>query len=331
MKKLFYLAALPLLSCQEVALLVPLSAKDCAPPFNAAPPNTPPREILRYNYVQQKSAHNAYDKDLSLTEQLNLGLRSLELDIHVNKGSKDPLPKDWYVFHIDAPFLRDTNCASLSVCLQELAAFHEAHPTHEVITVWVDLKDSFTTALSPQTLDEVLQQSLPPESILAPADLFASCPGAIHLRDAVQGRCLWPTLNQLTGKFIFAVTGSGLAEGDLLTEYVDGDALARVAFVAADLKEREEIGAFVDAVFYNLNLDQTNLMPEVLARGFVGRVWKTNQPGVWGRAAASCTNHIATDRLETEEYPWANTQNQNGWPFLCFEALGVDCSELREE
>ena len=331
MKKLLCLAALPWLSCQEVALLTLPTTEDCAPPSAATTPDASLKDALRYNYVQQKSAHNAYDKDLSLTAQLNLGLRSLELDIHVEKGRAAPLPGDWYVFHIDAPLLRDTSCESLSVCLQELAAFHEAHPAHEVITLWVDLKDGFTAEHSPQALDEVLQQSLPPESILTPADLFASCPEAVHLRDAAQGRCLWPTLNQLTGKFIIAATGSGLAAGDLLTEYVAGDALARVAFVAADLKRREELGAFVDAVFYNINLAQSHLMPEVLARGFVGRIWKANQPGVWSRASVSCANHIATDRLETEEHPWASTQNPNGWPFFCFESLGVDCSELQEE
>jgi hypothetical protein len=331
MKNLSYLAILSLLSCQKVALLALPTTEGCAPPFDAPVPDTPLKDFLRYNFVQQKSVHNAYDKDLTLTEQLGLGLRSLELDLHVTRGRAEPLPRDWYVFHIDAPFLRSTNCEALSFCLQELATFHEAQPNHEVITVWIDLKSDFTAEHSPQALDAILEQSFPPGAIFTPAQLLSSCPEATHLRDAVQGTCRWPTLNELTGKFIFAVTGSGLAPGELLTKYLDGDATARIAFAATDLERQEEIGAFTDAVFYNLNLDQAHLMPEVLARGLAGRIWKTNQSGVWRRASVSCANHIATDRLNLEKYPWASTQNSSGWPFFCFESLGVDCSQLREE
>jgi hypothetical protein len=183
-----------LLGCQEVALLQIPTTEQCALPFDEADPGAPLREFLRYNFVQQKSSHNSYDKELSLTEQLELGIRSIELDIHITKGQQDALADDWYVFHIDAPFLRSTNCETLSLCLQELQAFHEANPNHEVITVWVDLKDDFNTGHSPEALDAVLTESI--ESIFTPEQLLSSCDGATTLRDAVRGGCRWPTLGR---------------------------------------------------------------------------------------------------------------------------------------
>src|SRR5690242_11651181 len=79
------------LSCKVIVSPLPTTAV-CALPFETPPPNTPLEDFLRYNFVQQKSSHNSYDKDVSVTEQLNLGIRSVELDIHVTKGQKDPLP-----------------------------------------------------------------------------------------------------------------------------------------------------------------------------------------------------------------------------------------------
>jgi hypothetical protein len=134
----------------------------------------------------------------------------------------------------------------------------------------------------------------------------------------------------LTGSFVFAVTGSGLSPGEKLSQYIADGATSRVAFAATAAGVESEIASFEDAVFYNLNIGESGLMPKVLAEGFVGRIWKTNEAGYWRRASFSCANHIATDELDTARSPWANTKNENGWPFFCFDSLGVDCSSLSE-
>jgi len=111
-------------------------------------PDVAQGEDTTYDRAVTKTTHNAYDRREPLFDQLVWHhIRSIELDVHVEKSAAPDLPRDWYVYHADLPALRDTSCTTFSSCLRQLAAFHTAVPQHEVVTLFVDLKDDFTAVV----------------------------------------------------------------------------------------------------------------------------------------------------------------------------------------
>ena len=121
----------------------------------------------------------------SLTDQLNLGLRSLEIDLYADaKGGKyahpggllwagtNPLrPYDpgglmnepgFKVFHMQDIDFR-SNCLTLKKCLLELKSWSDTHPNHEPIFITINAKDdtikrpAFTIPekFTPETFNEL--------------------------------------------------------------------------------------------------------------------------------------------------------------------------------
>lgn len=285
---------------------------------------------MAYNKLRQKSSHNAYERDEALLDQMVYHrIRSLEFDIHNGKDDWPKVPEDWYVYHDG--WRSKTSCHRLSDCLGELRAFHLANPDHEVVTVFIDLKDSFEADRMPDQLDALIQRHLPPEWVFRPSQLRDACPGAQTLKAAVTGDCAWPTHLQLRGRFIFALTGSDLSAGSKLFTYAADDqaAHARLAFVAPDLKRASGVArAQPHAVFFNINASYAAVANDVHAAGFVGRVWDVNDESTWRRVAVLDVNHIGTDNVNHLADPWAVTHNPQGWPFQCLD--GLDCAGLRE-
>ena len=65
---------------------------------------------LRYHEIRAKSAHNAYERDEGLFDQLAYHrVRSLELDIHTDKVGWPSQKDDWYVYHMG---LGEVHCGS---------------------------------------------------------------------------------------------------------------------------------------------------------------------------------------------------------------------------
>lgn len=304
-----------------------------ATPALAAWTIVPPSAAMgvEYNELRQKSSHNSYQRDEAVLDQLVFHrIRSLEFDIHNGKSGWSKRSGDWYVYHADV-FDADTTCHRLSDCLDELRAFHVANPNHEVVTVFIDLKDDFEAGRSPEQLDALIASRLPPQWLLRPEDLFTACPGAATLKAAVTGTCRWPTHLQLRGRFVFALTGSDLNFGTKLSGYASNDPVARSrhAFVAPDLTSASGIAtAKTHAVFFNIKASNAAIVDAVHAAGFVGRVWDVNSASTWSDVALRNVNHIGTDKVSHLADPWARTHNTLGWPFQCLH--GLDCTQVRE-
>lgn len=149
----------------------------------------PPDDALPYDRWRQRSVHNAYDRRESLRAQLGEhGFRSLELDVHETRLGIGATSKDWWVYHFDLPGFDDSQCDTLSECLAEIDAFRSEAPAHDVLTLFVDLKDAFKRAShGPEAFDARLRAAFPEGSLYEPADALARCPGAKDLRDAVAG------------------------------------------------------------------------------------------------------------------------------------------------
>jgi Phosphoinositide phospholipase C, Ca2+-dependent len=169
---------------------------------------------------------------IGLSEQLNLGLRALEIDIAADeKGGKYAHPKglDWAgkqatrpydtegvmneagfkVLHIQDIDFR-SNCLTFKQCLKELKQWSNAHPDHEPIFITMNAKDDtinkpdfvvpekFTATVFDQ-LDKALLDHLGLEKIITPDAVrgkFATLEEAV-LKNG------WMKRSQAKGHFIF--------------------------------------------------------------------------------------------------------------------------------
>lgn len=273
---------------------------------------TPYAEI-RYNQVRQKSSHNSYNKEEGLYDQfLYWRIRSMEIDIHNGKTGRQSLTGNWYVYHTDI-IDSGTTVDKLSNVITVLQGIQLAVPEHEVATIFIDLKDNFDSTHTVEDLDRMLL-SLGRDRVFTPGDLS---PSSNNLQSAVAGG--WPRLEDLRGKFMFVLTGGGVGSStDKLNVYVDNGNKAnqRAAFIAPRISTTADITAKNYVVFFNLETSQAaSLGPQVFSKGFVSRVYTANSQGDWNTAVNGQIHLIATDKVNSFVDPWAQTDNDKGWPF----------------
>jgi hypothetical protein len=167
---------------------------------------------------------------IGLTDQLNLGLNALEIDVYADtKGGKYAHPKglDWVpgqpafdtkgvmkepgfkVFHIQDIDFR-SNCATFKLCLQELKKWSDEHPDHNPIYITMNAKDEaskkpeFTvpekfTSKTFADLDKEILDNLGKQYLITPDDVR----GTYKTLEAAVLHNNWPTLKAAKGKFIF--------------------------------------------------------------------------------------------------------------------------------
>jgi len=280
---------------------------------------------LRYDDVRAKSAHNAYERDEALIDQLVYHrIRSIEIDIHHSKSGHPSLTGDWYVFHDSRiPGGRSTTCHRFSDCLGEVASFGRITPNHEVVTLFVDLKDGFRGGQTAEQFDAMLQRFLSPSKLFTPEHLTAGCPAAGRLQDTVTGECRWPQLRNLRGKVMVVLTGPQ----DRLDGYLAGTDRGRVAFVARGISTAQETRRHPDTVFFNLPAADRFIAPEIKAAGFVSRVYFLNSDTFDG-ALTLGIHHLGVNEVSYLEDPNVRTHNDHGYPFSCFD---ISCEHLQED
>ena len=207
----------------------------------------PPAEILEVIAKFSKGGAKSWNyTHPPLTEQLDMGVRQFELDIFADtKGGlfadplalklaklagkkdltidKDALAKPGFkVLHIpdidcwsNAPLLKDA--------LAGMAAWSAEHPRHLPVMILLECKDKQETGLptKPESLtrarmmelEKEILSAIPADRILKPDDVRGK---EATLREAVlkQG---WPALDQLRGKFLFALDNTN----EVRTRYLE--------------------------------------------------------------------------------------------------------------
>lgn len=185
---------------------------------------------------------------VGLSEQLNLGLRALEIDIAADeKGGKYARPKglDWAgktptrpydtegvmneagfkVLHVQDIDFR-SNCLTLKKCLTELKEWSNAHPTHEPIFITMNAKDDtikraeftipekFTAAVYDQ-LDNALVEHLGSTKLITPDAIRGQF---TTLEEAVLKNG-WLKSSEAKGKFIFVLDEGAAKTADYVKNH----------------------------------------------------------------------------------------------------------------
>jgi Phosphoinositide phospholipase C, Ca2+-dependent len=171
-------------------------------------------------------------------EQLDLGLRNLEIDVYADeKGGKYAHPKglEWEaashppaydpegemnqpgfkVFHVQDLDFR-SNSYTFAGCLRQLKAWSDQHKDHYPIYITMNAKDQeikspgftlpekFTTEVFDR-LDKEIADNLGRDYLITPDQIRGKYP---TLESAVLAGH-WPTMNQARGKFIFILDEGG--------------------------------------------------------------------------------------------------------------------------
>ena len=231
---------------------------------------------------------------LPLDQQLDLGLRQLELDVYhdplggryadpllprMAASLEDSLPYDatdmnepgFKVMHVQDLDVR-SQCARFVDCLKQIKTWSQAHPDHVPILILINAKQDdievpgsvktlpFDTAAFEQ-LDAAIAASLPAEKRITPDDVRS---GAESLLGAVQTTG-WPSLEDARGKLIIA-----LDESPATVETYIGDKPSlegRMMFVNSASTSADH------AAYFTMNepLSQTQQIQDAVKQGFLVR------------------------------------------------------------
>lgn len=189
----------------------------------------PPEELALIGAQSPEWAAALDYGHISLTEQLDLGMRQLELDVFYDPDGgrfADPLgPRlsglEYDAAGFDQPgfkvlHIQDIDARSLCVffteCLTDIAAWSAANPAHEPILILVNAKQAPIDAPGTVTplpfdaeafdaLDAEIRASFEIGQLLTPDDVRQDAP---TLRDAVTGGG-WPSLEASRGQVFFAL------------------------------------------------------------------------------------------------------------------------------
>lgn len=273
-----------------------------------------PVYLLPYNQVSFKASHNSYDRNESLVQQLQwnpsqpwqCGCRGLELDI-----SQSSSGNQWSVSHNPGYSSRDPQ---LSEYLQQLQEWARSDQYHDVVTLYLDLKEvqpGFADGL-----DQYVSQYLA-SPVYRPADLMGSQP---TVPDGARANG-WPTLSALGGKFIIVL--SGLA--DAKASYAKDNPSQRLCFADKSCGP-SEVPQSSDRVFFNYHLYTADTSKwSAVFRGqasnpaSICRGWVLNGGDLWNSALSAGCNILATDKVSN--YQWAMVNPAA--PFVQLKPLGT--------
>jgi Phosphoinositide phospholipase C, Ca2+-dependent len=263
-----------------------------------------------YHEVAFKASHNSYArKEQPITEQIpfdraepeQAGCRGLELDI-----APSETVRRWSVAHSskykpEAPQLRR--------CLRHLSQWSDNNPGHDVITLTLDIKRvPAELGRFPRLLDDYIARDLDPAMLFSPSELLGD-----HdtLLEAIPGS--WPTLGDLTGRFVICLSGAETAKKRYAESSPD-----RLCFADRKISPNRELPMRDLEWRVFLNIDMGAWLPRLdklrdiaTQYPFVKRAYFVNEEPRWNAARSARLNIIATDKIR--QFEWAKISD--GLPF----------------
>lgn len=274
------------------------------------PPPVPPAyaadALLKINEIQMKGSHNSYHLSSDapnapawtqftlppLTEQLEkYGVRQFELDVHYT-GER------FLVFHVPG-YDKLSNCPEFQDCLCVLLNWSYAHPFHQPLFVWIELKDRWDLikiAPNIEALESAVRMFIPREKLLTPDDVRRGRPNPV----AALQEFGWPSLDTARGKFVFVMMDEG--NGRYAYTYGGTTLAGRSMFVT---QQNDSLGiiAMIDDV---LNNEAT--VDQAVRDGLLVRSRVDDFPGMGGSYAAQRDAALRLGaHMITTDYPIDDT------------------------
>lgn len=274
----------------------------------------PGEDNLPLNKVQSIGSHNSYKiaidpkvmevirqhagegakgleyTHISLEQQLDLGLRGLELDVYADSAGgkylhpfvleqlglkpvyntdvmKEPGFKVFHMQDVDV----NSNCPTFKIALEQLKSWSDAHPDHSPVFITMNAKDEISkrpeftvpepfTAVVYDRLDKEIIDYLGRDKLIMPDDIR----GKDKTLEAAVLKGHWPTVKQAKGKFIFI-----LDEKDpKMSDYMQGhpSLKGRVLFVNAPAGKPEAA-----IMIINDAIKDQELIKQMVAKGYIVR------------------------------------------------------------
>jgi hypothetical protein len=184
---------------------------------------------LRLNQIQVIGTHNSYHQRpaaamlaasirvnpsakewdysrLPLDRQLDVGIRSFELDMHL-------LGNEWLVMHVPV-FDPNSSVRTFADALKVVKGWSDAHPRHLPISFLMECKEegyALSKSVRPpakadlEMLDTIILKTFGSERVLRPDDVRAQEKASF----AFPENRVWPTLRQCAGKVLFILHETG--------------------------------------------------------------------------------------------------------------------------
>ena len=162
--------------------------------YKQAMPDSFVKQLMKVN---PKLLESLDYEHIPLGDQLDLGIRKLELDLFYRAEDKRFLVG--HVQQIDM----NSNCESLRICLSQIISWSDDNPSHSPIWISFNAKDNYILGLpTPEVFT--------PEAFLLMDSIFEEMFGdkLIRPRDIVDLQ--WPFLSEARGKFILILDEGGI-------------------------------------------------------------------------------------------------------------------------
>ncbi len=276
----------------------------------------------RYHEVMQPTCHNCYEianaqaMGASTLAQVLDKVKNIEVDFW---DTRDALfggsAGHWFVRHNPGTLFQSGNdniCSGngsgtndLAACLGDIKKWSDAHPGHQVVTLFLDKKQAWSGASEgrrPSDLDRLITTTFG-SKLYTPKMLqknYAS------LRQAAQAG-VWPSMAELQGRIIVVLNGGQtFNHNDTQNEYLNERGKEAAIFVGPDADEPSDFfgtpNQFSDknaeqVVFYNLSASTNGgksyeLAKLSRARNAVARLWGGEEIDKC-TMRSSCVNDIA--------------------------------------
>ncbi len=267
-----------------------------------------PYQTTPYQQLSFKGAHNSYQRNESLAEQLTwhpqspslCGCQAIEIDIARHSDPTSGKSASYFQITHD----QGGNGPALSSDLAQLAAFHDANPQHDPIFLTLDIKSQDgNVAVFPAEIDAYLTNWFRPSLLRTPASIAGHAP---TLLAAVQSAG-WPTVQAMRGQFLICLSGTEAWKAT----YAGTDPAHRLCFAdfdSADDAQTAEIPIDGHRVVANLNLFSdhaakfTTLTRAYRHAGILVRGYVLDGAGLWASALAAGVNILATDEVSGQDW-----------------------------
>ncbi len=249
-------------------------------------------DIITFGIVSDEKT--SFNMD-TLTEQFEVGLRNIELDVEtVVKGGET----SFTVCH--DPFVDNTStCYDFAVALKEIKLWSDNNPEHLPISVVVELKTiampmngfaSFTVKYA-QEFDAIIREVLG-DTLLTPADVMGDYESLKAMREADA----WPTLGDCLGKVMII-----LHPEDVTDDYVALDTTMRTQAMFPMVRYANRNADYAAFLLDNEPDDAIKHEGETVGKGFIVRTRADSFP-TYSEKRYSRINECSSQIISTD-YP----------------------------